>query len=54
MNFITKPPKQIPETEATFEQVNRINQQADENPTSLRISIDAKVGLKIGEFDKGM
>ena len=49
----TKPRKQIPETEAIFEQVNRINQLADEERTTLRISIDAKVGIKIGEFDRG-
>lgn len=49
----TKPLKRIPETAAIFEQVNRINQQADESPTTLRISIDAKVGLKVGEFDRG-
>lgn len=49
----TKPIKQIPETEAIFKQVNRINQQADDDPTTLRISIDAKVALKVGEFDRG-
>lgn len=49
----TKPLKQIPETQAIFEQVNRINQQADDDPTTLRISIDAKVALKVGEFDRG-
>ena len=40
----TKPLKRIPETAAIFEQVNRINQQADESPTTLRISIDAPGG----------
>jgi hypothetical protein len=49
----TKPIKQIPETEAIFKEVNRINQQADDDSTTLRISIDAKVGIKIGEFDRG-
>lgn len=49
----TKPIKQIPETEAIFKEVNRINQQADDESTRLRISIDAKVGIKIGEFDRG-
>lgn len=47
----TKPIKQIPETEEIFKEVNRINQQADDDPTTLRISMDAKVGIKIGEFD---
>lgn len=49
----TKPIKQIPETEAIFKEVNRINQQADDDSTTLRISIDAKVGIKIGKFDRG-
>lgn len=49
----TKPIKQIPETGAIFKQVNRINRQADDDPTILRISIDAKVGIKVGEFDTG-
>ena len=49
----TKPLKQIPETTAIFEQVNSINQQADDEPTTLRISIDAKVAIKVGEVDRG-
>lgn len=49
----TKPLKQIPETGAIFQEVNRLNQQADDDPTTLRISMDAKVGIKVGEFDRG-
>ena len=49
----TKPLKQIPETKAIFESVNRINEEADDDPTTLRISIDAKVAVKVGEFDRG-
>lgn len=49
----TKPLKKIPETGAIFEEINRINQQADDDLETLRISIAAKVGLKIGEFDRG-
>jgi len=41
----TKPIKVIPETEAIFEQVHAINQAADADPYSLRISIDAKVSV---------
>lgn len=48
-----KPIKKIPETEAIFEQVYRINQQADHDPNTLRISIDAKVAVKVGEYDRG-
>ena len=49
----TKPIKVIPETEAIFEQVHAINQAADADPYSLRISIDAKVSVKVGEYDRG-
>lgn len=49
----TKPIKKIPETEAIFEQVEQINDIADNDPHTLRISMDAKVALKVGEFDRG-
>jgi len=48
----TKPIKRIPETDAIFEQVHQVNQMADEDPYSLRISIDAKVAVKVGEYDR--
>lgn len=48
-----KPQKKIPETEAIFEQVNQINQQADDDPSTLRISIDAKTTVKVGDYDRG-
>jgi len=48
-----KPIKKIPETEAIFEQVEQINREADNDPNTLRISIDAKVAVKVGEFDRG-
>lgn len=48
-----KPQKRIPETDAIFEQIHRVNQQADDDPQTLRISIDAKVALNVGEFDRG-
>ncbi|WP_081593733.1 ISAzo13 family transposase [Anabaena sp. PCC 7938] len=49
----TKPIKKIPETEAIFEQVEQINIEADNDPHTLRISIDAHVAVKVGEFDRG-
>jgi transposase len=49
----TKAVKKIPETEAIFEQVEKINKEADESPNTLRISLDAKVAVKVGEFDRG-
>jgi hypothetical protein len=48
-----KPQKRIPETDAIFEQVHQINQQADEDEQTLRISIDTKATVKIGEYDRG-
>ncbi|MGL4883380.1 MAG: ISAzo13 family transposase [Waterburya sp.] len=48
-----KPIKKIPETEAIFAQVHQINQQADADPNTLRLSIDAKVAVKVGEYDRG-
>jgi len=49
----TKPLKKIPETEAIFEQIEQINTEAEHDPHTLRIFIDAKVAVKIGEFDRG-
>nr|QNO49500.1 hypothetical protein FBKNMHLG_00019 [Methanosarcinales archaeon ANME-2c ERB4] len=49
----TKPLKKIPETDAIFENVNKANRQADEDPETLRISIDAKAKVNIGEFSRG-
>ncbi|PXF58199.1 MAG: transposase, partial [Candidatus Methanogaster sp.] len=46
----TKPLKKIPETNAIFENVNKVNHQSDEDPETLRISIDAKAKVNIGEF----
>ncbi len=49
----TKPLKTIPETKAILQQVSQINQQADADETSLRLSLDAKARVKLGEFDRG-
>nr|QNO49283.1 hypothetical protein ANJBEOKM_00023 [Methanosarcinales archaeon ANME-2c ERB4] len=49
----TKPIKKIPETDAIFENVTKANRQADEDPETLRISIDAKAKVNIGEFSRG-
>ena len=48
----SKPKKKIPETDAIFEQVHRINTAADEADDVLRISMDAKARLKIGDFSR--
>jgi len=46
----TKPLKKIPETDAIFENVNKVNRQADESQETLRISIDTKAKVNIGDF----
>lgn len=48
-----KPQKRLPETDAIFAQSHQVNQQADVDPQTLRLSIDAKVALKVGAFDQG-
>ncbi|MHC1574670.1 MAG: ISAzo13-like element transposase-related protein, partial [Candidatus Methanogasteraceae archaeon] len=50
----TKPIKKIPETYAIFENVDEANRQADEDPATLGISIDAKAKVNIGEFSERM
>lgn len=48
-----KPYKKIPEVDAIFDEVHRVNQYADENEKEIRISIDAKAKMNIGEFSRG-
>lgn len=45
--------KKIPETDSIFEEVQRINKEADETPHKLRISLDTKAVVKIGGFSRG-
>lgn len=49
----TKPKKRIDETDAIFKQIDKVNREADADPHTLRISCDAKVAVKVGEFDRG-
>ena len=49
----TKPKKRIDETDAIFKQIDKVNREADADPHTLRISGDAKVAVKVGEFDRG-
>jgi Rhodopirellula transposase DDE domain len=49
----TQPRKRVAETDAIFTQVNKVNEEADAAPFTLRISTDAKVAVKVGEFDRG-
>lgn len=45
--------KKIPQTDAIFENVWRENQSADEHPNTLRLSIDTKAKVKIGNLSRG-
>jgi hypothetical protein len=45
--------KKIPETDAIFENVFAANQAADSNPKALRLSIDSKAKVKIGNLSRG-
>jgi len=44
--------KKIPETDAIFENVHQVNQESDQNSKSLRISIDSKAKVKIGNLSR--
>lgn len=49
----TKPHKAMAETEAIFAEVNRIHQDADADIHTLRLSIDAKATVEVGDYDRG-
>ena len=48
-----QPLKKIPETNAIFEAVHRVNQAADRDEGVLRISLDTKATVKVGPFSRG-
>lgn len=48
-----KPLKKIAETDAIFNEVHRVNKEADESPKRLRISLDTKASVNVGGFSRG-
>ena len=48
-----KPLKKIPETDAIFDEVHRVNAEAKQADDCLRISLDTKASVKIGDFSRG-
>jgi len=48
-----RPQKKIPQTDAIFEEVHRINRTSDQDEKVLRISLDTKATVKIGPFSRG-
>jgi hypothetical protein len=49
----SKPLKKIPETDAIFEHLHQVNQEADAQEGVLRLSLDAKAAVKVGLFSRG-
>ncbi|MEA3497269.1 MAG: ISAzo13 family transposase, partial [Bacteroidota bacterium] len=49
----TRPLKKIPEVDEIFNNVHEANKNADNDPESLRISIDSKATVKIGKLSRG-
>ena len=48
----SKPLKKIPETDAIFNELAVVNKEADSDETVLRISMDAKAVVKIGDLSR--
>lgn len=44
--------KKIPETDAIFEQLAQVNPHADEDETILRLSLDAKATVWVGDYSR--
>jgi hypothetical protein len=45
--------KKLPETDAIFESLKHVHAEAAQEPRTLRISLDTKAKVKIGEFSRG-
>jgi hypothetical protein len=48
----TKPLKKVPQTDAIFANVRQENQAADDSPEVVRISMDAKAKVDVGDFSR--
>ncbi len=49
----SRPLKKVPQTDAIFEQIHKVNVQADQTEGVLRISMDTKAAIKVGPFSRG-
>lgn len=45
--------KKVPETDAIFDHIHKVNRKADETEAVLRLSMDAKASVKLGSFSRG-
>ena len=48
-----RPLKKIPETNAIFEEVRRVNSEADSALGVVRVSLDTKATVKVGDYSRG-
>jgi len=48
----SRPQKKIPETDAIFEQLDKLHTQARADPSILRLSLDAKATVLLGPFSR--
>lgn len=46
-------PKKIPETDAIFERLSHVNAVADKEESMLRLSLDAKASVSVGNYARG-
>lgn len=49
----SKPLRKVPQTDAIFETIHRINAEADADPGTIRLSIDTKTTVPIGNLSRG-
>lgn len=49
----SKPLRKIKETDAIFHQVHQVNQAADADPGTIRLSVDTKAVIAIGDLSRG-
>jgi hypothetical protein len=49
----SKPLRKIKETDAIFAQVHQVNKEADADPDTIRISLDTKAVVAIGDLSRG-
>jgi hypothetical protein len=48
----SKPLKKVPETDAIFDEVKRVNHAADQDPGTVRLSLDTKAVVAIGNLSR--
>lgn len=48
-----RPLKKVPETDAIFAEVHRVNTEADSTPGVVRVSLDTKATVKVGNYSRG-